>query len=1122
MSRFIALMSSACLSMLLLIAMALPVVAAAPTLSTFSPTSGNAGVAVTITGTAFTGATSVQFNGTEASFNVDSDTSITATVPASATTGKIAVKTPSGTTMSAEVFTTDVPTITSFSPIHGNAGDLVTITGTEFTGVTSVLFNCTEAIFTVGSDTSITATVPDASTTGRVVVKTPFGTATSIAVFTRDLPAITSFTPVSGMIGQDVVITGSGFTLATTVKLNGLAMVFSLERDTTIIATVPIGATKGKIAVITPSGTITSTMDFVVDGLKSLGVTLDPGAGYIGPMSGMALNYSLAGPRLYTGALALNSGGSALLDELQPGVYDLSLTGGHWLNRVITGINVDGANSVSTALANGDADGGNSVDLFDYVVLDTNFNTANKMADLDGDGQVNLFDYIMIDRSFGAQGDGAATSEPKVLSSKNTSMTTSGGTIAPPAFYADAPTVVIPAGALNGSGIVTTSVLDRVPVPPANPSAVLVGHPMNISLTGTAFTDGATVTVSAPITLGEDEKAYIGYEQDGLWIAVSSTVSGCKISGDIAMPAPGAVNGLRIRSGDQTIRKIAVYKYAIRYFIGDPPMTTYRFDGANWVEDSGNWKELELKRVALMVHGIDFGSREDMKPLASHLWNGYRYDAIYAVEYIEGWGIRKLGETLAAKIKSKVKAGTIDIYAHSMGGLVARGAIELYDAANKVNMLVTMSTPHDGTTESFLATILSNAVYGLGYEPEYMNLIHWPLNPFLNDLNARPGKNNCHYRAIVGVEARGGSVYWTWFFSYLMQQPHDGMAEAFSSGFNLTGECADWKSQEVPYNHDWVKKNYQTFEQIDAWYQELYAAAPGEVVDIGHLGGNYTVARDINDFGDIVGYSKDRNGNNHAFIWSAKLGMRDIGTLGGKNSQANGINNNGYVVGTSEATWGAHAFLWKADQGISDLGTMGGSDSEGFDINDNNQIVGYRIKPSGFSWSVGAYLLPLHGDYQIISGMTGAFRINNKGHIMGFLDDRTFNPTIFWTPEATMSGAKGCSDINNKDQIVGSYWFNGDCYTWLWDTVADTIVWINELSCVMGINDFGQIVGWYSDLDRYPTKPCILLPGIGRRFCDIGTGGSGSADKINNHGQIVVNYTDSAGISHAALWTPPN
>src|SRR5207245_685954 len=52
----------------------------APTISSFSPTSGNVGTSVSIGGTNFTGATSVKFNGQSASFSVVSSTSISATV----------------------------------------------------------------------------------------------------------------------------------------------------------------------------------------------------------------------------------------------------------------------------------------------------------------------------------------------------------------------------------------------------------------------------------------------------------------------------------------------------------------------------------------------------------------------------------------------------------------------------------------------------------------------------------------------------------------------------------------------------------------------------------------------------------------------------------------------------------------------------------------------------------------------------------------------------------------------------------------------------------------------------------------------------------------------------------
>jgi hypothetical protein len=81
----------------------------APTISSFSPTSGRTGTAVTITGTAFTGATAVRFGGVRASFVFNSATQITATVPVGAVTGKISVTTPGGTGTSAMNFTV-VPT----------------------------------------------------------------------------------------------------------------------------------------------------------------------------------------------------------------------------------------------------------------------------------------------------------------------------------------------------------------------------------------------------------------------------------------------------------------------------------------------------------------------------------------------------------------------------------------------------------------------------------------------------------------------------------------------------------------------------------------------------------------------------------------------------------------------------------------------------------------------------------------------------------------------------------------------------------------------------------------------------------------------------------------------------
>jgi large repetitive protein len=64
------------------------------------PVAGPVGIPVFITGSGLNGTSSVTFNGLSASFTVDSDTEITATVPAGATTGPVSVVTPTGTLQS--------------------------------------------------------------------------------------------------------------------------------------------------------------------------------------------------------------------------------------------------------------------------------------------------------------------------------------------------------------------------------------------------------------------------------------------------------------------------------------------------------------------------------------------------------------------------------------------------------------------------------------------------------------------------------------------------------------------------------------------------------------------------------------------------------------------------------------------------------------------------------------------------------------------------------------------------------------------------------------------------------------------------------------------------------------
>ena len=76
------------------------------------------------------------------------------------------------------------PTIASFTPTSGPAGTAVSITGSNFVGVSAVTFNLTAASYTVVSGTEIQATVPVGASTGRIRVTTTGGTATSGSDFT--------------------------------------------------------------------------------------------------------------------------------------------------------------------------------------------------------------------------------------------------------------------------------------------------------------------------------------------------------------------------------------------------------------------------------------------------------------------------------------------------------------------------------------------------------------------------------------------------------------------------------------------------------------------------------------------------------------------------------------------------------------------------------------------------------------------------------------------------------------------------------------------------------------------------------------------------------------------------
>ncbi|MFE7746558.1 IPT/TIG domain-containing protein [Nocardia sp. NPDC057455] len=236
---------------------------AMPTITSVSPTTGptSGGNSVVITGTGFTGPTTVRFGGTATTFTLDSATQITAIAPPGAGTVQVTVANAGGTSNGVPyTYVVQPPVVAAIIPNFGpsTGGTLVTIVGTGLSGVTSVNFGATPATFFIGiSSTLIIAIAPPGTGTVQVTVTTPVGTSPGVPFTYVSVPTLISVTPNTGPVtgGTAVTITGTGFTGATGVFFGFLpAVSFTVNSDTQITAITPVGLGPVPVTVTGPGG----------------------------------------------------------------------------------------------------------------------------------------------------------------------------------------------------------------------------------------------------------------------------------------------------------------------------------------------------------------------------------------------------------------------------------------------------------------------------------------------------------------------------------------------------------------------------------------------------------------------------------------------------------------------------------------------------------------------------------------------------------------------------------------------------------------------------------------------------------------------------------------------------
>jgi hypothetical protein len=251
--------------------------AAVPSISAISPSTGSTagGTSVTISGSDFTNAKAVYFDGVPAnSFSVVADDTIIAESPVQAAgTVDVRVGNPSGLSaaVSADHFVytaaANIPTVTAVSASSGpiGGGTSVTITGTHFTDSAAVWFGDLLATLSiVNSSTSITAqSPPQAAGTVDVRVVTAQGKSATTSgdqfTYNATAPTVTAVAPNSGPAagGRQVVITGTNFLGVSAVTFGATAATaYNVDSATQITATAPaLSAAAYHITVTTPVGT---------------------------------------------------------------------------------------------------------------------------------------------------------------------------------------------------------------------------------------------------------------------------------------------------------------------------------------------------------------------------------------------------------------------------------------------------------------------------------------------------------------------------------------------------------------------------------------------------------------------------------------------------------------------------------------------------------------------------------------------------------------------------------------------------------------------------------------------------------------------------------------------------
>lgn len=242
-----------------------------PQISSFTPTQGFKSSLVQITGKYFrptinltaNNPIGLYFGGTAASnITINNDTTMTVVI-GNGSSGEISLTTLGGSVQTAENFTfVSLPIITSYSPTIAGAGTMLTMTGANFSHITSLAFNgVTTGVYTIISPTEMKVTIPQNAQSGALTLSNIAGSTQASTSFTfAKPPAIDSVSQTVIPVGGSVLIYGQNFYSGMTATFDSLqSPLVHVISPTQALVYVPQNAptTKATLTITSPGGSAT-------------------------------------------------------------------------------------------------------------------------------------------------------------------------------------------------------------------------------------------------------------------------------------------------------------------------------------------------------------------------------------------------------------------------------------------------------------------------------------------------------------------------------------------------------------------------------------------------------------------------------------------------------------------------------------------------------------------------------------------------------------------------------------------------------------------------------------------------------------------------------------------------